>query len=97
VRPQGIQAVEAGGKTSQAFAGQAKNQIRMQMRLRVLDQPAQIGFRPVVVLAARNTLLHLAIEALDAHFELQHAGRELGDHLFQRLRQMIGHHFEMHE
>jgi hypothetical protein len=42
-------------------------------------------------------LLDLGVEGLDADFQLQHAGREAGDHGFQAVRQVIGDDLEMQE
>ena len=73
MRPCGVQAVETRRDAVQRLSGQTKNQIRVQMGLRLFDQPAQIGHGFFVVLAPRNALLHLHIESLNPHFQLQYA------------------------
>ena len=42
-------------------------------------------------------MLHLDVEALNAHLKLQYARRELGDHVLEPIRQVIGNDFEMHK
>jgi hypothetical protein len=54
VRAQGVEAVEALGKTFQRFAGQAEDQVGVQVGGAVLDQPGEVGTGLVVVLAARD-------------------------------------------
>ena len=66
-----IQLVKTIGKALQTFSGQAKNQIGVQMRVGFVQQPFQIGNGFVIVLLARNALLHIDIKGLNAHFKLQ--------------------------
>ena len=97
MRCQGIKPIKAGRKALKRFPGQAKNQIGMHMRLALADQPAQVFSRFEVVLLARNTLLHLGVEALNTDFKLQRSSGELHDQFFQTIRQAVGYDFEMHE
>ena len=97
MRTQSIEPVKALGKAVQRFAGQAKDQIGMHMRLALRHQPAQVVGGLGVVLLARNALLHLGVETLHAHFKLQRAGRKLHDQFFQPVRQAVGHHLEVHK
>ncbi len=69
----------------------------MHMRAALADQPAQVVSGLVVVLPARDALLHLRVEALNAHLKLQRAIGELRDELLQPVRQAVGHHFKMHK
>ena len=54
-------------------------------------------FQPLVILAALDQLRDLLVEGLNAHLELERAGREPGDDLAQRLRQPVRHHLEVEE
>ena len=60
------QPVKTFGKTLQRFARKAKNQVDMQVRVGVRQQPAQVGLGGLVVLAPRDGLLHYHVEGLHA-------------------------------
>ena len=79
VRAQGVQAVETFSEAGQRFTGQAEDQISVQVGVAVIDQPGQVFASFGVVLPARDGLLNLRIEGLDADFKLQHASGKRGD------------------
>ena len=91
------QPVKAVGKTLQRFTRQAKDQVDMQVRVGVGQQPAQVGLGGVVVLPPRDGLLHRHVEGLHAHFELQHPRRKLRQHGPQAIRQVVGDDFKVQE
>ena len=69
----------------------------MQVGVGLAKQPAQIGIGFVVVLLARDALLNFDRKGLDSDLELKYAGRKLCNQCPERVRQMVGHRFEMHE
>ena len=89
------QPVKTVGKTLQRFPRQAKDQIDMQVRVGVGQQPAQVGLGGIVVLPPGDGLLHRHVEGLHADFELQHARRELRQHGPQTVRQVVGDDFKV--
>ena len=97
MRTQGHQLVEAAGEHLDRFTGQAGNQIDVQMCLGVVAQPFEVAARHIVLLSARDALLHFGVEGLDADFELQSAWRKAHDPLAQPIRQVIGYQFEVDE
>ena len=97
MRANAVELIEARRKRLPRLTGQTKNQIGMQMRLAVVQQPTQIGLRLGVVLPAADALLHVHIKTLNANLKLQHAGREFGNRVLQPVRQMVRHDFKMDE
>ena len=97
MRSQRMQLVKALGKAGQRFAGQAKNQVGVQVGVGLIDQPGKISHGFGVVLFARNALLHIDIEALNAHLKLQHARRKLRNHGLEALRQVVRNHLKVDE
>ena len=97
MRAQGVQGVKALGKAGQRLAGQAENQVSVQVGVRLRHQPVQVGQGFGVVLPARDALLHLGVEALDADFELQHTGRKLRDQDLEPVRQLVRDQLKVHK
>lgn len=97
VRLERHQPVEAATEACHVLARQTDDEIHMQMRRRVLHQPGDVFFRPGIVLAPADVRLHLRIEGLYADLELQDTRRKAQDGVFQRMRQVIRNHLEMHE
>src|SRR3569623_722245 len=89
------QTIESRAETREVFAGQAGDEIGVEMGPRLLPQPADIMLGLLVVLTAADARLHLWIEALDADLELQRAGRKADDERAQTLGQMVGYQLEM--
>ena len=92
---QAHQVVEAAREAGHVFARQAGDQVHVQVGGGVPGQPADVLGRFFIVLAPADQRLHLGVEALDADLELQRAGREFGDGLLERFRQVVGHQLEV--
>ncbi len=97
VGPQRVELIKAAREAFEVFAGQAGNEVDVQVGLRVIAQPSEVVGCLAVVLLARDALLHFGVEGLDADFELQCAGGKAGDAGFKRFGQVVGHEFEMQE
>ena len=97
LRPPGIKAIEAAAKSREVFAGQADDEVGVNVHAGVVAQPSQVVGQAIVILPTGNTRLDLRIQRLDPHLELKRARRELGDECPQRFRQPIGNHFKMNE
>ena len=97
VRTPGPEFVKTRSKAVPAFAGQAEDQVGVQVRLAVLHQPAHIGCSARAVLPSADAALHLRVQALDANLELQHPGGEAGDAVLQARGQLVGDEFEVHK
>ena len=95
LRTQRHEPVKARAKTFHRFAGQAHDQVRVDVNARLRAQVAEVILQPGVVLPPLDQLAGLFIERLDADLELQRAGREFRDDFTQRGGQAIGHHLEM--
>ena len=91
------QAVEAGGEALDGFARQPGDQVDMEVRARLGQQPGQVLLGAPIVLSAADQCLDLRVPGLDADLELQAAGRKARDQLAQRRRQMVGHQLEVRE
>src|SRR5437016_3474658 len=61
------------------------------------SQKMEILLKALIILPALDQFAHFWIEGLDAHFELQRAGRERRNDFAQRLGQPVRHHLEMKE
>ena len=61
VRTPGPEFVKTGGKTVPAFAGQAEDQVGVQVRLAVLQQPAHVRFGARAVLPPADATLHRGV------------------------------------
>ncbi len=97
VRAQRHQAVETGGKARHVLAGQAGDQVHVQVGPALGAQPAQVVLGARVVLPPCDQLLDGRIEGLDADLELQRAGRKLRDRRLQPRRQVVGNQLEVQE
>ena len=97
MRAQRVQGVKTLGKTGQGLAGQAKDQVGVQVGLGLSHQPVQVSQGFGVVLAARDALLHLGIETLDANFELQHARWKLRDQGLEPVWQLVRDQLKVHK
>ncbi len=97
VRARSPQPVEAAAERREVLAGQADDEVRVQVHAGVLAQPLQVGEHLVVVLPPRDRLAYLRIERLHADFELQHAFGELRDRFLERVGQAVRDQFEVHE
>ncbi len=71
--------------------------IRSACRCAWLWASSQRRLASVAALSWRRemVLLHLLVETLHAHFQLQHAGRKLRQQRFQALRQVVGDDFKV--
>ena len=87
--------VKAIGETLQRFPWQSDDQISVNMNAGAAAPKTQIVGELVVILPTLDPLADFGVEALDAHLELQGAGRESGDEFTQRFRQPIWNHFEV--
>ena len=65
------------------------------MRTGMFPQPEQIFAGFLIILFTADQILYFRIKGLHANFKLQRIGRKLFQHLFQAIRQVIGHHFKM--
>ncbi len=90
-------AIKTGGKAREVFAGEADDQIGVDMDAGLLAQESQVGREAVIVLPAVDAGGDIGVEGLDAHLELQGATRESADRLAQGLGQAVGDHLEMDE
>src|SRR5439155_25955689 len=97
LRPKGYQPIETRGKTLQALAGQACNQIGMDINASVSAQKVKIFFESLIILAALDQAADLLVERLNADLELERARGKCSHYLAQPLGQSVRHHFEMHE
>ena len=97
MRAQCVEPVKTRREALQCLAGQAKDQVGMHMGPAVGQQPAQVVCGALVVLSARDGLLHLGVEALYAHFKLQRALGELNDQALELIGQLVRHQFEVHK
>lgn len=91
----GDQLVETFGEVFQRVAGQAKDQVGVDIGLGLLSQPQQVLTGFPVVLPAADQALYLGIKRLDADLELQGVPGESFYHLPQSIRQVVRHDFEM--
>src|SRR5579885_89389 len=69
----------------------------MQVHAGVIPQPLKIPLNKFIVLPATDAGRDLFVECLDADFELQRSGRELGNHFAESIRCTIGNQPEMQE
>jgi hypothetical protein len=84
MRPQRDEPVEAGGKAVERFAGQADDEVGVDVDAGVRAEPKEILRGFCVVLAAADPSGDFLVEGLDADFELQRGGREFSDEDTQR-------------
>ena len=89
--------VEAGGKTFDGLAGQAGNQISVDVDAGFCTEEMEIVRELVVILPAFDQATHFLVEGLDADLELQRARRKFGDDFAQGFGQAVGNHLEMEE
>jgi hypothetical protein len=78
--------IKAVGEIIQCIAGQAENQVGMQMRAGMFTQPANIIAGLVVVLFATNPCLNFGIKNLNTDLKLQTLRRELLKYRFELFR-----------
>jgi hypothetical protein len=94
---QADQTIETGGKTVEGFAGQADDEVGVEVDTGLLAEEAEIILQPIEVLASGDAGADIGMEGLDADFELEGAGGEGGDFLAERFREAVGDHFEVEE
>src|SRR5436190_21242969 len=93
----GDEPIESARKTLETLTRQSDDQIRMNVHTRVLAEIMEVLLHFHHVLTPADVLRSGFVETLDADFELQRAGWKARDHLAQRVRQSVRHHFEVHE
>ena len=95
LRIEGDETIESGGKIFDAFAGQANDEVGVDMNACLLAQEMEIVLEAGVILATFDERADGFVERLNANFELQRAGRKTGNHFAQRGGQAVGDHFEV--
>ena len=91
------QAIEACGEGLEVFAGEAGDEVGVDVNAGLVAQEFEVVFDALRVLPAANALADFGVEALDADFELQCAGGELFDQVAQAVGETVGDHLEMEE
>lgn len=91
------QTIETGGEAFEGFAGQADDEVGVEVDAGVLAEEAEVILQPFEVLATGDAGADFGIEGLDADLELEGAGWKGGDFLAERFREAVGDHFEVEE
>ena len=89
--------IEAAREAGHVLAGKSDDQIGVHMDAGFAVQELEVLGEAIVILPAFDAGADLRIETLDADFELERAGRKLGDDVAQAIGQAIGNHLEMEE
>ena len=95
LRTERDESVKTGGETFQRFAGQADDQIRVDVDAGFVAQKIKIICHPLVILPATDERADFGIECLDADLKLQRSGRKFCDDFTQLGGQAVGNHLEM--
>jgi Glycosyl hydrolases family 35 len=91
------QPIKPSAETGHVLAGQADNQIGVNVNAALAAQESQVLFQPPNILPAADEFTNRFVEALHADFKLQRPRRKLHDQFPQRRRQSVGDHLKMQE
>ena len=89
------QPVKPGGKAFDGLAGQANNQIGVDVDAGLASKKMEIIFQPFIILPAFDGRTDFLVERLDPDLELQCARWELRDDFAQRFGQSVGNYFKV--
>ena len=94
---QGNEPVEAGSEAVECFAGEADDEVGVDVDAGVVAEPAKVGFGFGVVLLSMDAGGDFGVERLDADFELDGTGWESLDEGTEGFRKPVGDHFKVEE
>ncbi len=97
LRAEAHESIEAGGQALERFAGEADDEVGMEMGGGLGAEEAEVLRGACDVLATMDAVGDVRVEGLDTDFELQASGGEAGDEIAEFGREEVGDHLEVEE